>query len=512
MSSQEQKNELFQKLNAICVVLRKTMDSSEYRNYILGFIFYKFLSEKMVKQGQEILGKDDIYLELKEGDELLRDVERDLEDELGYYIPHKYLFQNWVKKIKNGEKIISLIESSVKAVENSAAGKDSEDDFKDLFSDIDLTSSKLGNSENQKENVIAHVVNKLNDIKFELDDSKIDILGDAYEYLIATFASDAGKKAGEFYTPQEVSKILAQIVTSKNKKLKNAYDPTCGSGSLLLQVSKMADSIGVLYGQEVKQSTFNLARMNMFLRGKKYHEFNIANEDTIIKPQHLNEKFDVIVANPPFSLPWDAPEEMLMDPRFNDFGVLAPKSKMDFAFIQHMLYQLSDNGIMATVVPHGVLFRGGSEGKIRKMIIEKFNWLDAVIGLPANIFFGTSIPTCILVFRKDRKPSDKVLFIEASREFEKKKNQNQLSQSNIDKIVDSYINKDEIDKYSKLTSLKEIEENEYNLNITRYVDAFEDEEIIDINTINKEIQETNVEIEKLEKEIQSIISELNEVK
>ncbi|MDK2819852.1 MAG: type I restriction-modification system subunit M [Mycoplasmataceae bacterium] len=512
MSSQEQKNELFQKLNAICDVLRKTMDSSEYRNYILGFIFYKFLSEKMVKQGQEILGKEAIYLDLKEGDQLLRDVEKDLEDELGYYIPHKYLFQNWVKKIQNGEKIISLIEDSVKTVENSAAGTKSEDDFKDLFSDIDLTSSKLGNSETEKEKVIAHVINKLNDIEFELDDSKIDILGDAYEYLIATFASDAGKKAGEFYTPQEVSKILAKIVTSKKKKLKNAYDPTCGSGSLLLQVSKMADSVGVLYGQEMKQSTFNLARMNMFLRGKKYHEFNIANEDTIMKPQHFDEKFDVIVANPPFSLPWDAPEAMLMDPRFVDFGVLAPKSKMDFAFIQHMLFQLSDKGIMATVVPHGVLFRGASEGKIRKMIIEKWNWLDAVIGLPANIFFGTSIPTCIMVFRKDRKPSDKVLFIEASREFEKKKNQNQLSSLNIDKIVDSYIDKAEIDKYSKLISLKEIEENEYNLNITRYVDAFEDEEIIDIISVNKELKETNAEIEKLENEIELMISELVDVK
>ena len=512
MSSQEQKNELFQKLNAICDVLRKTMDSSEYRNYILGFIFYKFLSEKMVKQADDILGSQIKYLDLKAGDQDLISVEKDLEDELGYFIPHNYLFQNWVKKIQNGEGIIDLIESSLKSVENSASGKESEDDFRDLFSDIDLTSAKLGNSQSQKEKVIAHVINQLNDIKFELDDSKIDILGDTYEYLIATFASDAGKKAGEFYTPQEVSMILAKITTSKNKKLKSAYDPTCGSGSLLLQVSKMADSVGTLYGQEIKQSTFNLARMNMFLRGKKYHEFKIVNEDTIMKPQHLDDKFDVIVANPPFSLPWDSPESMLMDPRFVDFGVLAPKSKMDFAFIQHMLYQLSDKGIMATVVPHGVLFRGGSEGKIRKIIIENKNWLDAVIGLPANIFFGTSIPTCILVFRKDRKTTEEVLFIEASREFEKKKNQNQLSQENIDKIVDTYINKAEIEKYSKLVSLKEIQENDYNLNITRYIDTFEDEEEIDIMTVNKELQENKDEIAKLEEEIQEMISELVENK
>jgi len=512
MSGQEQKNELFQKLNSICDVLRKTMDSSEYRNYILGFIFYKFLSEKMIKQGDSILEGKCKYLDLKAGDSDLKEVEETLEVELGYYIKHEYLFQNWVKKIENGEKIIPLIEQSLREIENSAAGKESEDDFRDLFSDIDLTSSKLGNNESQKEKVIAHVINKLNDSRFEYEDSKIDIWGDAYEYLISTFASEAGKKAGEFYTPQEVSIILAKIVTSKNKVLTNAYDPTCGSGSLLLQVSKMVDSVGTLYGQEIKQSTFNLARMNMFLRGKKYHEFNIVNEDTIMKPQHLKEKFDVIVANPPFSLPWDAPESMLSDPRFVDFGVLAPKSKMDFAFIQHMLYQLSNKGVMATVVPHGVLFRGGSEGKIRKIIIEKRNWLEAVIGLPANIFFGTSIPTCIMVFSKTRKTNENVLFIEASREFEKKKNQNLLSEANIEKIVDTYINKKEIDKYSKLVSLKEIEENDYNLNITRYIDTFEDEEEIDIILVNKEIEETNTEIEKLEKEIKSMISELVEVK
>lgn len=512
MSSQEQKNELFQKLNAICDVLRKTMDSSEYRNYILGFIFYKFLSEKMVKQGDDILNGEAKYLELKQDDKLLKNVENDLENELGYYIPHEYLFQNWVKNIQNNQNIIELIEKSLKSVENSAAGRESEDDFKDLFSDIDLTSSKLGNTQSQKEKVIAHVINNLSDIKFELDDAKIDILGDAYEFLIATFASDAGKKAGEFYTPQEVSKILAKIVTSKTKKLSNAYDPTCGSGSLLLQVSNEADSVGVLYGQEIKQSTFNLARMNMFLRGKKYHQFEIINEDTIMKPQHLDMKFDVIVANPPFSLPWDAPDSMLMDQRFVDFGILAPKSKMDFAFIQHMLYQLNDKGMMATVVPHGVLFRGGAEGKIRKIIIEKKNWLDAVIGLPSNIFFGTSIPACILVFRKDRNKNDNILFIEASREFEKKKKQNQLSEDNIEKITSAYINRTEIEKYSKLVTLKEIEENEYNLNITRYIDTFEEEEEIDIDAVNLQIKETNKEIEKLEKEIEEMISELVEVK
>lgn len=514
MVSTQQKNELFKRLDSISDVLRKTMDASEYRNYILGFIFYKFLSEKLVKQANELLAGDNItYLEIDESSETLKIVEERLEEELGYYIERKYLFQSWIEKISKNEDVISLIEESLRYVENSAMGRSSEEDFKGLFDDIDFNSAKLGNSQSEKEKKIAHVLNKLNDIPFEIDNAKIDVLGDAYEYMIANFASLAGKKAGEFYTPQEVSEILAKIVTSGRKKLVNAYDPTCGSGSLLLQVAKYSE-VGTLYGQENKQTTYNLARMNMFLRGKDYHDFKIINGDTIIDPGHLHDdngydlKFDAIVANPPFSLPWDSSETFLSDPRFSDYGRLAPKSKMDYAFIQHMLFQLADSGVMATVVAHGVLFRGGAEGDIRKFIIENKNWLDGVIGLPANIFYGTSIPSCIMVFRKDRKTSDKIIFIEASREFQKGKNQNKLSEDNITKIVDCYLNKTEIDKYSRLVSLEEINENDFNLNITRYIDTFEEEEEIDIDAVNQELKDLDLELAKTEEEIELMIKDL----
>lgn len=514
----KQKNELYTKLDSICDELRKTMDPSEYRNYILGFIFYKYLSEKFVNAADlELKNDNKKYLELDENDDLKKELDNELANNLGYFIKKEFLFQTWVEKIKNNEMVLSLIETSLKELEKSSYGTNSEDQFKDLFSDINIASSKLGNSENAKNKTISHVILKLSEISFSYDDAQIDILGDAYEHLIANFAKSAGKKAGEFYTPQEVSKILAKIVTSKNKKLKNAYDPTCGSGSLLLQIAENAE-VGVLYGQEIKDTTFNLARMNMFLRGKQFHEFNIKNDDTIMNPAHLHDdngnqlKFDVIVANPPFSLPWDAPEKMMSDPRFSEYGKLAPKSKMDYAFIQHMLYQLSNNGIMATVVPHGVLFRGAAEETIRTYIIKNRNWLDAVIGLPSNIFYGTSIPSCIMVFRKDRKPDDSILFIEASREFEKGKNQNILSEENINKIVDTYINRTEIEKYSRNVQLSEIVENEYNLNITRYVDTFEDEEEIDIKAVNEELKKINEEIAKTEKEIEEMVSELVETR
>lgn len=513
MSSFEQKNELFQKLNSICDILRKTMDASEYRNYILGFIFYKFLSEKFIKYADELLKES--YLQLDEKSEKKQLIDDVLKTELGYFIEKEDLFQSIRSKIDNGENILSSVERALKKIEESAT-VNSKNDFENLFNDINLTSSKLGRTEKEKNNNVSHIIVKLSEIKFEYDDAKIDILGDAYEHLIANFASEAGKKAGEFYTPQEVSNILARIVTTNKTKLKNAYDPTCGSGSLLLQVSKLVD-VGKLFGQEVKETTFNLARMNMFLRGKNYHDFDIRHDDTILNPKHVYDestnspyRFEAIVANPPFSLKWNPTESMLSDPRFSEYGKLAPSSKMDYAFIQHMLYYLADDGIMATVVPHGVLFRGGAEGTIREYIIKNKNWLDAVIGLPANIFYGTSITSCIMVFKKNRNPDDKVLFIEASREFEKGKNQNKLTEDNINKIIDTYTNRKEIEKYSQLVSLEQIKENEYNLNITRYVDTFEDEPEIDIEAVNKELNELNKQILEVEKEIEEMIKDLVE--
>lgn len=297
----------------------------------------------------------------------------------------------------------------------------------------------------------------MSEIDFRLGDNEEDILGDAYEYLISQFASSAGKKAGEFYTPQQVSKILAKIVTLDKKNLRNVYDPTCGSGSLLLRVSKEA-VVGEFYGQELNQSTYNLARMNMVLHDVKFDDFNIEQGDSLENPLHFGMKFEAIVANPPFSAKWSADQSFMDDERFSVYGKLAPKSKADFAFVQHMIYHLDENGTMAILLPHGVLFRGAAEGVIRKYLIKDKNYLDAVIGLPANIFYGTSIPTVILVFKKCRIDDADILFIDASKYFDKVKNQSILSNEDVERIIDTYQKRVEIDKFSYLATMAEIEE------------------------------------------------------
>ena len=376
-----------------------------------------------------------------------------------------------------------------------------------LFNDMDLSSSRLGQTVKERTSLIIKVMNNLNDISFEHEDSEIDVLGDAYEYLISQFASSAGKKAGEFYTPQQVSKILSKIVTLGKKNLKSVYDPTCGSGSLLLRVGKESN-VRNYYGSELTATTYNLARMNMLLHDISYQDFDIRLGDTLENPYHINMKFDAIVANPPYSAKWSADAKFMDDERFSAYGKLAPKSKADFAFVQHMIYQLDDSGTMAVVLPHGVLFRGAAEGTIRTYLIEEKNYLDAIIGLPANIFFGTSIPTCILVFKKCRQKDDNILFIDASNEFEKAKNQNILTDDNIKKIMETYEKREEIEKYSHVATLDEIRENDYNLNIPRYVDTFEEEEEIDIDEVHanlkkldEEIKETTVEINKYLREL-----------
>ena len=315
------------------------------------------------------------------------------------------------------------------------------------------------------------------------------ILGDAYEYLIGQFASGAGKKAGEFYTPQQVSSILAQLVTVGKDKLKSVYDPTCGSGSLLLRVAKEVKDVSAFYGQEMNPTTYNLCRMNMIMHDVHYKRFDIKNEDTLERPQHYDLRFEAIVANPPFSANWSASPLHMTDDRFSAYGKLAPSSKADFAFVQHMVHQLDDNGTMAIVLPHGVLFRGGAEGHIRQYLIQEKNYLDAVIGLPANIFYGTSIPTCILVLKKKRDNPDNILFIDASQHFEKVKTQNVLRTEDIEKIISTYENRLPEDKYSYLAKLSELETNDYNLNIPRYVDTFEEEDAIDLKVVTTELRE-----------------------
>jgi type I restriction enzyme M protein len=375
---------------------------------------------------------------------------------------------------------------------------------------MDLTSSKLGKTEKAKNELIVKVLSHLNDIDFRLQDSESDVLGDAYEYLIGQFASGAGKKAGEFYTPQQVSMILAKIVTTGKKKLKSVYDPTCGSGSLLLRVAKEVEDVSGFFGQESNPTTYNLCRMNMIMHNVHYRRFDIRNEDTLEHPQHIDQRFEAIVANPPFSAKWSANPLHMNDDRFSAYGKLAPASKADFAFVQHMVYQLADDGKMAIVLPHGVLFRGAAEGHIRKFLIRERNCVDAIIGLPPNIFFGTGIPTCILVLEKRREHSSNVLFIDASGEdhFEKAKNHNFLRQADIDRIVQGYRERKEEERYSYVASLDEIAGHNYNLNIPRYVDIYQEEPRIDLGDVSRAVTNLDSDIQKTNTEIEDYCKQL----
>ena len=487
MAEMENSKDLISVLWSGADILRSKMDANEYKNYILGFIFYKYLSEKIVTFLNKELEQDELtFKQAYETDDEYKEIlEEESVETLGYFLEPKYLFETIVEKAKINEFILEDLERALKKIGDSAAGSESEDDFENLFEDVDLKSSKLGKTPDEKNKKISEVILKLSEIDFKLEDTERDILGDAYEYLIGQFASSAGKKAGEFYTPQEVSKILAKIVTTGKTKIKKAYDPTCGSGSLLLRISKEA-KVADFYGQELNQTTYNLARMNMILHDIPFDDFDIKRGDSLEHPQHIDMQFDAIVANPPFSAKWSSDKKFNEDPRFSEYGKLAPKSKADYAFVQHMIYHLSEDGCMAVVLPHGALFRGAAEEKIRTHLIKNKNYIDAIIGLPANIFYGTSIPTLIMVLKKCRNNEDDILFIDASQEYEKIKNQNKLRPEDIEKIVTTYKNREEIEKYSHKATIEEIEENDYNLNIPRYVDTFEEEEPIDLDEVVRE--------------------------
>ena len=500
----------------IANTLRGKMGADEFRDYILGFIFYKYLSEKMHSYADELLKPDGMgYMSLKEGtahgDEYLAAIKEEALDKLGYFLKPSELFGELARRGDAGGKeqfILEDLQEVLRNIEQSTMGTESEDDFGNLFEDLDLTSSKLGKSENDKNALIVKVMAHLEQIDFRLQDADNDLLGDAYEYLIGQFASNAGKKAGEFYTPQEVSTILAKIVTTGKTRLRSVYDPTCGSGSLLLRVAKEVEEVGAFYGQEMTPTTYNLCRMNLIMHGVHYKKFDIKNEDTLERPGHLDERFDAVVANPPFSADWSANDLFLSDDRFSSAGKLAPKKKADFAFVLHMLHQLSDNGTVATILPHGVLFRGHAEEHIRKHLIETENVLDAVIGLPANMFFGTPIATCILVLKKSRIHKDNVLFIDASEHFERD-TKNRLRRTDIERILRVFEARTDEQKYSRVASLEEIRENSYNLNIPRYVDTFEEEEPVDLVAITDELRSIEREIEALEAVINGYCEQLN---
>ena len=508
-----QLQQLQKQLWNIANTLRGTMGADEFRDYILGFIFFKYLSEKSVNFANELLDGEDVsFLELDENNAehvpYIEEIKKNAIAEVGYALTPKQLFHTLAERGRQGEFILDDLTATLKSIEQSTLGTESADDFANLFEDLDLNSTKLGNNASDRNVLVAKVLSHLDDIDFDISNTEADVLGDAYEYLIGEFASGAGKKAGEFYTPQTVSTLLAKIVTQGKERLRSVYDPTCGSGSLLLRVKREVKDVDMIYGQEMNRTTYNLARMNMILHDVHFAKFDIKQENTLTRPQHLNKKFDAVVANPPFSAKWSADPLFLQDERFAAYGKLAPSSKADMAFVQHMLYQLDDNGTMAVVLPHGVLFRGSSEGVIRQYLIEQMNVVDAIIGLPANIFYGTSIPTCILVLKKNREQSGNILFIDASNDFEKQKNQNKLLPEHLDKIVAAFEKRENIEKYVHVATLQEVKDNDYNLNIPRYVDTFEAEAEIDLDAIAKQLQALEQDSQKTDSIIADFCKEL----
>lgn len=523
MENKKDLQSITSQLWAMANELRGNMDAAEYKNYILAFMFYRYLSEHQ----EEYLVESNL-INLEEGktineiyrtevtEEELPEYLKDISSALGYAISPECTWKSLIEKINEAEIVPSDYQTIFDSFnKNTGLNKEASKDFSGVFSDINLGDSRLGGSTTARAKSLNAIVELVDKIEYKGEEGK-DILGEIYEYLIGQFAASAGKKGGEFYTPHQVSKTLAKIVTNGVKESSETftvYDPTMGSGSLLLTVREElpgGDRTGAIkfYGQELNTTTYNLARMNLMMHDVSFQNMMLNNGDTLESdwPDGVDEKgvnqprsFDAVVANPPYSSKWDNSEGKLKDPRFSEYGKLAPASKADFAFILHSVYHLNSTGTMAIVLPHGVLFRGAAEGKIRQTLIEK-NYLDAVIGLPPNLFYGTSIPTTILVFKKNRENKD-VLFIDASKEFEKSKNQNILTDENIEKIVGTFKSRESIDKYSYLATIEEIKENEYNLNIPRYVDTFEEEEEIDIEEIIKQLEKDNKEIEELESEI-----------
>ena len=474
---EEHQFELRKQLWKVTNHVRGYMHADQFREYTLGLLFYKYLSDHLVSFADELLSEDglrfvDIDETARDGKEVIQALREEAIENLGYFIQPKSLFHALTKYGQKSGNIVEKLQTSLSDVENSSIGTGSEQDFYGLFNELDFHSTLLGKSAIQRNKLIIKIMEDLDAIQFDFNTNDSDILGDAYEYLISMFASGSGKKSGEFYTPQMVSKLLAKLATLDNNSISSVYDPVCGSGSLMLQVAKEAKAPYIkYYAQELNLSTYNLARMNMIMHKVNYRDFDIRQGDTLKSPQHLGLKFDAVVANPPFSMPWHATPEMLEDERFSEYGSLAPRSKADFAFIQHMIYQLSEHGTMAVVVPHGVLFRKGSEGRIRQFLVQDKNCLDTVIGLPANVFYGTGIPASVLVFKKERENRKDVLFIDASQNFKKGSHQNYISEEAIESIIHSARERKNVKNFSAVISVSELKDNDYNLNISRYVDA-----------------------------------------
>ena len=512
-----EREELHKKIWSIADDLRGSVDGWDFKQYILGIMFYRYISENItnyINEGERKAGdKDFDYAKLS--DKVAETQREELVKEKGFFILPSELFCNVHKKAKNDENLNETLEKVFNNIENSAKGAESEEDFAGLFDDIDVNSNKLGATVAKRNDKLVKILNGIADIK--LDDYKsnsIDAFGDAYEFLMSMYASNAGKSGGEFFTPQEVSELLTRLAVVGKKSVNKVYDPACGSGSLLLKSAKILGKENVrngFYGQEINLTTYNLCRINMFLHDIGYDKFDIACEDTLTNPQHWDdEPFEVIVSNPPYSIKWAGNDNPLLinDPRYSPAGVLAPKSKADFAFIMHSLAWLATNGTASIVCFPGIFYRGGAEQKIRKYLVDN-NFIDCIIQLPDNLFFGTTIATCIMVLKKSKKDNN-ILFIDASKECVKVTNNNKLTDENIDNIVKIFTDRKDIDYVAKLVSNTEIGENDYNLSVSTYVEKEDTREKIDIVELNKQIEEIVAREQVLRDEIDKIVKEIEE--
>ncbi|WP_373761113.1 type I restriction-modification system subunit M [Streptococcus ferus] len=515
MSEQVQRQELHRKIWGIADDVRGAVDGWDFKQYILGILFYRFISENFknyIEGGESDINYEDVSVEL-----ITDDIKDDAVKTKGYFIYPAQLFSNVVKNAKNNDDLNTDLREIFDAIESSAVGYDSEYDIKGLFDDVDTRSNRLGNTVTERNQRLADILEGIASLDFgNFEDNHIDLFGDAYEYLISNYASNAGKSGGEFFTPQNVSRLLAKIVMlgkDEKNKINKIYDPACGSGSLLLQAKKQFTEHIIedgFYGQEINMTTYNLARMNMFLHNINYDKFSIERGNTLLDPKHGNDKpFDAIVSNPPYSIKWIGSDDptLINDDRFAPAGILAPKSKADFAFIMHSLSYLSSKGRAAIVTFPGIFYRGGAEQKIRKYLVDG-NFVEAIIQLPDNLFFGTSIATCILVLAKNKTTTD-TLFIDASREFKKETNNNVLTEEHIQNILDGFAKGEERAHFVSLVPYEKIVENDYNLSVSTYVEKEDTREKIDIIQLNKDIAETVKKIDVLRAEIDKIVEELS---
>lgn len=510
-----QRAELHKTIWRIANDLRGSVDGWDFKSYVLGMLFYRYISENLAeylnRQERAAGAPDFSFADLT--DEQAEFGRETTVAEKGFFILPSELFENVRIKAKKNENLNETLEAVFKNIEGSAVGTDSEDDLKGLFDDLDVNSSRIGNTVTKRNATLVKLLEAIGDLPLgDFEDNTIDIFGDAYEYLMGMYASSAGKSGGEYYTPQEVAELLARITVVGKTSVNKVYDPAVGSGSLLLKFDKILGKEGVrqgYYGQEINLTTYNLARINMFLHNINYEKFDIALGDTLTDPAHWDdEPFEAIVSNPPYSIKWegDANPLLINDPRFAPAGVLAPKSKADLAFTMHILSWLAVNGTAAIVEFPGVLYRGGAEKKIRKYLIDN-NYVDTVIQLPPDLFFGTTIGTCIIVLKKS-KTDNSVLFIDGSAEFKRSGNKNKLTQENQDKILNSFTEREDVDHFAKVISNEEIATNDYNIAVSSYVVAEDTREVVDIQELNAEIEQIVVRQSELRRSIDVIVDGL----